>query len=483
LTFSSVLCIMVRFCSYKKTEMPDVKIRNLSLPILNNGNSAKPAETQPPGKKVSLISLGCPKNQVDSEVILGNLKYSTIVDDVNEADTIVINTCGFIESAKKESIETIFSALRLKEEAAKKGIKKEVIVTGCLSERYRDALIAEMPRVDAFFGVHEFDKVTERIEGHYQQILFTERVLLNQKHYAYLKISEGCNQRCGFCYIPMIRGNLVSKTIEENVDEARRLAERGVKELICVSQDTSSYGFDLDRNAADLKRNVNLIRLLDRLSEIEGIAWIRAMYLYPSIFSDELIAYMADNPKICKYVDVPVQHVSDAMLKAMRRHTTKRETTELLHKIKARMPGGALRTSMIVGYPGETEKDFQELCDFVSDFRFDRLGVFIYSREEGTHAYDLKRQVPQKIKMERFNHLMALQQEISLAHNMEKIGMNVRVLVDTEEDGHYVGRTSSDAPEIDNEVIIETADKLEIGNFVTVQITEAAEYDLHGIVL
>lgn len=451
------------------------------LPVINNSATTVISDSKnTSGKKVNIVSLGCPKNQVDSEVILGNLKHSVIVDNAEEADTIVINTCGFIESAKQESIDTIFEAIRLKEDFAKRGLKKEVIVTGCLSERYRDELTASMPEVDSFFGVHEFDKVTERIEGHYQQILFTERVLLNQKHYAYLKISEGCNQRCGFCYIPMIRGNLASKSIDQNYQEALHLAQHGVKELICVSQDTSSYGYDFDRSASNLKQNYHLIRLLDSLSNIDGIEWIRVMYLYPSLFSDELIECIAQNPKICKYIDMPVQHISDAMLKTMRRNTSKKQTMDLLYKIKNRIPELALRTSMIVGYPGETEKDFGELCDFVEEFRFDRLGVFVYSREEGTHAYDLKKQIPDKLKKERFNHLMTLQQTISLDKNNNKINKNFRVIIDVKDGNRYVGRTSYDAPEIDNEVIIETDRNLEIGSFIDVHITDATEYDLIG---
>lgn len=453
----------------------------LNLPVLNRSTISEPLGIKDiRTKKVNIVSLGCPKNQVDSEVIMGNLKQSVMVEKAEEADTIVINTCGFIESAKKESIDTIFEAIQLKKEFAKKGIKKEIIVTGCLSERYREELTVAMPEVDSFFGVHEFDKVTERIEGHYQQVLFTERILLNQRHYAYLKISEGCNQRCGFCYIPMIRGNLVSKTIEENYQEACLLAERGVKELICVSQDTSSYGYDLDRSAPNLKRNQHLVQLLNTLATIEGFEWIRVMYLYPSLFSDELIECIAQNPKICKYIDLPVQHISDNMLKSMRRNTTKKQTTDLLYKIKKRIPELALRTSMIVGYPGETEHDFQELCDFVTEFQFDRLGVFIYSREEGTYAYDLKKQVPEKVKKERYNQLMNLQQSISLNKNTGKIGQSFRVIVDIRDGDRYIGRTSHDAPEIDNEVIIESDRPLDAGSFTNVIITDATEYDLFG---
>jgi len=450
----------------------------IHLPVLEQEKRKMAVSTR--AKKVNIISLGCPKNQVDSEVILGNLKESVIVQNPTEADTIVINTCGFIESAKKESIETIYQALELKKQAAKQGIQKEVIVAGCLSERYRDELSAEMSDVDAFFGVHEFDKVTQRIEGHYQQIHFTERVLLNQRHYAYLKISEGCNQRCGFCYIPMIRGNLVSKSLQANVQEALWLAQRGVKELICVSQDTSSYGYDFDRSAPNLRQNKHLIELMGRLEEVDGIEWIRVMYLYPSLFSDELIECLRQSKKICPYVDMPVQHISDAMLKSMRRNTSKSQTVDLLHKLRERIPDLALRTSLVVGYPGETDQDFQELTDFVQEFKFDRLGVFIYSREEGTLAYDLKKQVPLKVKQQRHNRLMEIQREISLSKNLSKVGRAFRVLIDTKETDHYVARTVFDAPEIDNEVILQSNGDLPVGTFLEVKITDATEYDLYA---
>lgn len=456
--------------------MSNAKSKLISLPVL--GQNRLPLSSE--AKKVNVISLGCPKNQVDSEVILGNLKRSTIVEDAENADTVVINTCGFIESAKKESIDTILKAIAWKEAAAKKGIRKEVIVTGCLSERYRSELAGEMPEVDAFFGVHEFDKVTEKIEGHYQQVLLTERVLLNQRHYGYLKISEGCNQRCGFCYIPMIRGNLVSKSVDDNVREAEMLASKGVKELICVSQDTSSYGYDFDRNSPNLRKNVHLIRLLEKLSNVNGIEWIRVMYLYPSMFSDELIEHFAHNKKICRYVDLPVQHISDTMLKAMRRNTTKQQTTELLYKLRERIPGVALRTSIVVGYPGETEKDFRELSDFISEFKFDRLGVFTYSHEEGTYSYGLKPQISEKVKKERYNRLMALQQEISLENNLAKIGKTFKAIIDVKEQDYYVGRTEHDAPEIDNEVIIKTDRSLEAGHFADITVTDAGEYDVYA---
>lgn len=429
-------------------------------------------------RTVAVVSLGCPKNQVDSEVILGNLKHSRVVDDAAEADTIVINTCGFIESAKQESIQAIVEAIKLKQDAARRGIRKEVIVTGCLSERYRQELTDHMPEVDAFFGVNEFDKVTERIEGHYQQVLFTERVLLNQRHYAYLKISEGCNQRCSFCYIPMIRGNLVSKSVEDNVTEARRLAGLGVRELILVSQDTSSYGYDFDRKTRRLRQNHHLIHLLEKLSGVEGIDWIRVMYVYPSLFSDDLVRFIGQNEKICKYVDMPLQHISDRILTSMRRHTTKAATLALLEKLRADIPGVCIRTSFIAGYPGETDEDFQELSDFVEAFRFDRMGVFTYSEEEGTHAATLKPRIPKKIKLERYNRLMELQRQISLEKNMEKIGRTMKVIVDMEDAEHFVARSQADAPEIDNEILIPKSPWLAVGQMVDVTITDAVEYDL-----
>lgn len=411
--------------------------------------------------------------------MMGNLRDSQLVDRAEDADTIVINTCGFIESAKQESVDTILGAIRLKEKAARQGRRKRVIVTGCLSERYREEMKDELPEVDAMFGVHEFDKVNRAIEGHYQQILLSDRKLLNANHFAYLKISEGCNQRCGFCYIPMIRGNLVSKSIEENVAEANMLAERGVKELIVISQDTSSYGYDFDRSAENRRNNVHLIQLLRRLSAIDDIEWIRVMYLYPSIFSDDLIETMAELAKVCKYVDLPVQHISDRMLTSMRRQTTRRQTLDLLGKIRERIPGVAIRTSLIVGYPGETEADFQELYDFVESVRFDRLGVFTYSREEGTMAYGLNNQVPDAVKRERADRLMQLQQEISYEKNTRRIGQTFRVLIDRREEQTWIGRTQYDAPEIDNEIIV-SGTALQVGDFVDVHVTDAMEYDLIG---
>jgi len=448
------------------------------FPIL--GQAAQPTSPLKQKKeKVAFVSLGCPKNQVDSEIMMGNLRHSELVVQAEDADTIVINTCGFIESAKQESIDAILGAIRLKEDAARQGRRKRVIVTGCLSERYRDELTAELPEVDAMFGVHQFDEVNRTIEGHYQQILLSDRKLLNARHYAYLKISEGCNQRCGFCYIPMIRGNLVSKSIEENVAEARLLAERGVKELILVSQDTSSYGYDFDRNATHRKNNVHLIRLLTELSAIPGLEWIRVMYLYPSIFSDDLIDTIGSLPNVCKYVDVPVQHISNHMLSTMRRHTTKEQTLELLAKIRERIPRAAIRTSLIAGYPGETEADFQEMCDFVETIQFDRLGVFTYSREEGTMAYDMAGQVPEGVKQERYQHLMQIQQDISYEKNRQRTGSTCAVLIDRQEDNIWVGRTEQDAPDIDNEIMV-SGDNLEVGQFVNVRVTDAMEYDLVG---
>lgn len=448
------------------------------FPILGQ-SSDEPIPRPGRKNKVVFITLGCPKNQVDSEIMMGNLRDSQLVDRAEDADTIVINTCGFIESAKQESIDTILGAIRLKEKAARQGRRKRVIVTGCLSERYREEMKKELPEVDAMFGVHEFDKVNRAIEGHYQQILLSDRKLLNANHFAYLKISEGCNQRCGFCYIPMIRGNLVSKSIEENVAEANMLAERGVKELIVISQDTSSYGYDFDRSAENRRNNVHLIQLLRRLSAIDDIEWIRVMYLYPSIFSDDLIETIAELPNVCKYVDLPVQHISDRMLTSMRRQTTRQQTLDLLGKIRERIPGVAIRTSLIVGYPGETEADFQELYDFVESVRFDRLGVFTYSREEGTMAYELNNQVPDDVKRERADRLMQLQQEISYEKNTRRIGQTFRVLIDRREEQTWIGRTQYDAPEIDNEVVVSGTD-LQVGDFVDVHVTDAMEYDLIG---
>lgn len=466
------LCRAFSFTCRLVNQVPESRI---PLPVLT--------VVDPPSlsgrRKVRLISLGCPKNQVDSERLLGSLQPSTIVASVDEADTIVINTCGFIESAKAESIDTILAAVRHKELAARRGIRKEIIVTGCLSERYREELLKELPEVDAFFGVKEYDRVLRRIEGH-EQKRFVDRRLLNEKHFAYLKISEGCNQQCSFCYIPMIRGRLVSRPIEENIDEARRLVDRGVRELILISQDTSSYGYDLHRNAGRLRRNADLIELLERLADISDLRWIRVMYLYPSLFSDALVETLSANPKVCKYVDLPLQHISDPILKSMRRNTSTKQIVSLIEKLRERIPNVALRTSFIVGYPGETDREFEELCSFVRETRFERLGVFTYSPEEGTHAYGLLNRIESKMAAQRHDRLMQIQQGISLERNLERIGQTVEVLIDRTEEGVYVGRTMHDAPEIDNEVMVRSARRLEPGQFVHARITDAVEYDLYA---
>ena len=449
------------------------------LPVLEPAISEQPAADRQI-RKVSLITLGCPKNQVDSERILGNIPKSAITEDPSAADTIIINTCGFIESAKQESIDTIFQAIALKEQAAKEGEKKEVIVTGCLSERYRDELTSEIPEVDGFYGVNELAEVVTRLTGHYQQVFLNSRRILNSSHYAYLKISEGCNQRCGFCYIPMIRGNLKSRSIEDNYLEAVDLVERGVRELIIVSQDTSSYGYDFEKSASKTRKNAYLIELLQKLGTIDDLRWIRIMYLYPSFFSDSLIDQIGENSRVCNYIDLPIQHISDAVLSNMRRNTSKSRIMNRLEQIRNTIPDAAIRTSIVVGYPGETEEDFIELRDFVQEFKFDRLGVFTYSHEEGTYSYDLADQVPASVAADRRNELMELQRDISLGLNEEKIGRVYTTLVDRIEDGTYIGRTQYDAPEIDNEVTISSNYDFEVGEFVEVRITDAFEYDLTG---
>lgn len=428
-------------------------------------------------KKIGIVSLGCPKNQVDSETLLGNLRNCEIVEDVEDADTIIINTCGFIEAAKRESIDTILEAVRLKNEAAGEGRKKEVIVTGCLSERYREELTKEIPEVDSFYGVNEYEKVASDISGHFQQNVLSDRVLLNDRHFAYLKISEGCNQKCSFCYIPMIRGRLKSKSLEAVCAEAAVLAGNGVKELVLVSQDTSSYGWDVYGKST---KNEHLIGLLTRLGDIDGLEWIRVMYLYPTLTSDDYLRFLASHPRVCNYVDMPIQHISDPLLKSMRRGISKTKTLDLIDRVRKFVPDVALRTSLIVGYPGETESAFEELVRFVEETRFDRLGVFTYSHEEGTSASGLKDDVPESVKKERYDRLMAVQSDLSLAANEARIGSTCHVLIDSSENDYYVGRTERDAPEIDNEVIVYSSQTLKPGTFVNVQITSGFEYDLAG---
>ncbi len=420
-------------------------------------------------KKIHILTLGCPKNLVDSEILIAGLKDKfQIVEKPEKAQVILINTCGFIESAKQESIEKIFEAVELKE----KGKVESVYVMGCLSERYKDELEKEIPEVDKFFGVEKFNEILNELGIDYKYELLGEREILTPKHFAYLKIAEGCDNPCSFCAIPIIRGKYVSRPMEDIIKEARKLAWRGVKELIIIAQDTTYYGLDIYG-----KRK--LAELLMRLSEIDGIEWIRLMYAYPAKFPVEVLDVMAQNPKICKYIDIPIQHISDKILKSMRRGITKQKTIELLKMIRDKVPEVAIRTSLIVGYPGETQSDFEELIDFVASFKFDRLGVFTYSQEDGTPAFELGDPIPPDEKERRMALLMNVQRDIILEKNEKLLGKRLKVLVDRKEGDYFVGRTQWDAPEIDLEVLIDGGD-LKIGEFCEVEIYDYFEYDLIG---
>jgi ribosomal protein S12 methylthiotransferase len=420
-------------------------------------------------KKIHILTLGCPKNLVDSEILMRKLKNKfQIVEKPEKADLVVVNTCGFIDSAKQESIEKIFEMVELKE----KGKVESVYVMGCLSERYKNELEKEIPEVDKFFGVEKFEEILNTLGVPDRYELLGERELLTPKHYAYLKISEGCDNPCSFCAIPLIRGKHISRPIEEIIKEAKKLAWKGVKEIIIIAQDTTYYGLDIYG-----KRK--LPELLNRLSEIDGIEWIRLMYTFPAKFPTEVLDIMAQNPKICKYIDIPIQHISDKILKSMRRGITKRKTIELLEKIRETVPEVAIRTSLIVGYPGETEKEFEELLDFVYTFKFDRLGVFTYSQEEGTKAFELGDPVSPEEKERRMALIMNAQRDIIVEKNEKMIGRKIKVLIDRKERDFYIGRTQWDAPEIDLEVLVE-GNGIKIGNFYEVEIYDIFEYDLIG---
>lgn len=424
--------------------------------------------------KINIVTLGCSKNIVDSEVMLGQLRGNNfdVSHESEELDfsTVIINTCGFIDNAKQESIDTILKYVDLKE----KGDIEKVYVTGCLSARYKPDLEKEIPNVDAYFGTNELARLLKTIGADYKHELVGERLITTPSHYAYFKISEGCNRPCSFCAIPLMRGGHVSKSIEDLVKEAKHLAKNGTKELILIAQDLTYYGLDIynERKLADLLRN---------LSDVEGIEWIRLQYAYPSQFPMDVLDVMNERSNICKYLDMPLQHITDNMLKSMRRGITKRRTIELVNEIRERVPGIAMRTTLISGYPGETEKDQEEVLKFVEEMRFDRLGVFTYSHEENTHAYTLVDDVPDEIKQERADEIMALQQDISMELNQERIGKTYKVLVDRIEKDYFIGRTEFDSPEVDNEVLIDAKDEyLRIGDFAEVNIYDATEFDLYG---
>ncbi|MFC2085447.1 30S ribosomal protein S12 methylthiotransferase RimO [Bacteroidota bacterium] len=423
-------------------------------------------------EKIGVITLGCSKNTVDSERLISQLKINNfdLVTDPNEADSIIINTCGFIDAAKEESINTIIEAAELK----KGGNLKKIIVAGCLSERYSIELKKEIPEVDKFYGTEDFGKIIKSLGGNLKQDLLGERDLLTPKHYAYLKISEGCDNPCSFCAIPLMRGKHKTKPFDELILEAKLLAEKGVKEINIIGQDTTDYGKEYHgrRIVADL---------LNKLSEIDGIEWIRLLYAYPSHFPDDLIDTIANNPEICNYIDIPLQHISDKVLKSMRRGITKKRTIELLKKLKERIPDLTLRTTFIVGYPAESDREFDELCLYLEEEQFDRMGVFEYSMEENTPSYLLGDPIPQSIKQERKEILMNIQKEISLRKNEKLVNSEQIVLIDSIENDNFIGRTEKDAPEVDGEVLIKRENNtIKIGNFCRVKICDCNEYDLFG---
>lgn len=426
-------------------------------------------------KKINIITLGCSKNTVDSEHLAAQLTamdYEIVFDsDRTDADVVVINTCGFIGDAKQESIDTILRAAQLKDA----GKIDELFVVGCLSQRYADELRPELPEVDDFFGVNDWAGIVERLGAKYRTENETKRELSTPSHYAYLKISEGCNWMCGYCAIPLIRGRHKSVPMEALIAEAETLASKGVKELMVIAQDTTYYGVDLygERKLAEL---------LDRLCEIKGIEWIRLHYAYPTDFPDEVIEVMARQPKICKYLDIPFQHISDNQLSAMKRRHTKADALRLIEKLRAAIPDIALRTTLLVGYPTESETDFAELQEFVKATKFDRLGVFAYSEEEGTYsATRLSDDVSEDVKQERVDRIMRLQERISLENNAKRIGQQMRVIIDRKEGDFYIGRSQYDSPEVDQELIIDSHGKrLFRGRFYQVTITDAEDYDLYA---
>jgi ribosomal protein S12 methylthiotransferase len=426
--------------------------------------------------KVNIITLGCSKNMVDSEVISGQL-IAGGTDVVHESakrdhNIVIVNTCGFIDKAKEESVNTILEQVALKQ----KGRLDKVYVTGCLSQRYRDDLEQSIPEVDAWFGTMELPLILKRFDVDYRAELMGERLLATPQHYAYMKIAEGCNRTCAFCAIPLMRGSHVSRSIEELVQEAETLAKRGVKEILLIAQELTYYGLDLYKKRA-------LADLLNRLADVPGIEWIRLHYAYPHKFPMEILDVMRDRPNICNYLDMPLQHAADNMLKSMRRQITRAEMEDLIVGIHETVPGICLRTTLITGFPGETLDDVEELKGFLERQRFDRVGIFTYSHEENTSACDLEDNVPADEKQRRAEEIMAVQQEISLEKNQEKVGQTFKVIVDKKEAGRYLGRTEFDSVEVDNEVIIHSDKKLVPGTFVNVNVEKAYDYDLEGTVV
>jgi len=421
--------------------------------------------------KINVITLGCSKNTYDSEVLMGQLKANgkEVVHE-QEGNIVVINTCGFIDNAKVESVNTILEYADKKE----KGLVDKVFVTGCLSERYRPDLEKEIPNVDQYFGTTELPLLLKALGADYKHELLGERLTTTPKNYAYLKIAEGCDRPCSFCAIPIMRGKHVSQPIEKLVKEAQGLAKNGVKELILIAQDLTYYGLDLYK-----KRN--LAELLENLVKVEGIEWIRLHYAFPTGFPMDVLELMKREPKICNYIDIPLQHIADPILKSMRRGTTKAKTTQLLNDFRAAVPGMAIRTTLIVGYPGETQEDFETLRDWVQEMKFERLGCFTYSHEENTHAYLLEDDVPEEVKQARAAEIMDIQSQISWDLNQEKIGQTFKCIIDRKEGQYFVGRTEFDSPDVDNEVLIDAANfYLKTGEFANIKIIDATEFDLYG---
>ena len=424
-------------------------------------------------QKVNVITLGCSKNTVDSEVMMGQLSHGGI-DVVHESqkddfDVVIINTCGFIDKAKEESIDTILQFA----EAKNKGWIEKLYVTGCLSQRYKENLEEEIKEVDGYFGTMDLPLLLNRFEVDYKKELIGERVLSMDTHSAYLKISEGCNRKCAFCAIPLMRGLHKSRTIESLVEETKNLAKKGVKEIILIAQELTYYGLDIYKRKA-------LVELIQTLSVVEGVEWIRLHYAYPAQFPYEILAEIRDNPKVCKYLDIPIQHVSDKVLKDMKRNTTKQYTVDLIHKIREVVPNIAIRTTLLTGFPTESQEDFQELVDFIQEMKFDRLGVFTYSHEENTGAYKYEDGITEEEKIRRQQLLMEIQSDISYELNQAKIGQTYKVLIDKIEGRNYIGRSEFDSPEVDNEVIIHTEKHLRLGDFVQAKIIAATEFDLEA---
>jgi ribosomal protein S12 methylthiotransferase len=426
--------------------------------------------------KVNIITLGCSKNMVDSEVLSGQLlanDIETVHENAKKDHNIVIvNTCGFIEKAKEESINTILQQVELK----RRGKLDKVYVTGCLSERYKNNLEEEIPEVDAYFGTMELPNILKTFDADYKNDLVGERLLYTPQHYAYMKISEGCNRTCSFCAIPLMRGGHVSRPIESLVDEAKRLVDRGVKEVMLIAQELTYYGLDIYK-----KRE--LPKLLHALADVKGLEWIRLHYAYPSKFPIEIIDAIKERDNICNYLDMPLQHAANNMLQLMKRQITREEMEDLVAEIRYRLPGICLRTTLIAGFPGETRDDVEELKTFLQKMRFDRVGIFTYSHEEGTSAHELIDNIPAEEKEERAQEIMEVQQEISLEKNQEKVGKTFKVLIDKKEAGRYLGRTEFDSVEVDNEVIIQGKKKLTVGEFIQVKITKAYDYDIEGEVV